>query len=671
MAQNLKLQVVLNAMDRASGPLRNMRGSVQKATKSLREQQKALNALKKEQNLGSSSGAMLKDQLKIQAQIDKTTKSIDQQKRHLERLAKQQAASARGNQLMWKGARQMATATGAIYGAARFMQPGFSFGSEMSKVQALTRLDKNDPMMAALREQAKELGRSTSFTATQAAEAQAFYAMAGFNPEDIINALPSTLDLALASGMDVGRAADIGSNIMASFGIDSSEMERVSDILVSVFTRSNTSLEMLGDTMKYVGPIAKSLDISLEETTAMAGILGNIGIQGGKAGTSLQRIYSRLAAPNSSGRKALEALNIDAADAEGNLRAVPEVILEILKATEKMGNAERLGILTDIVGQQGAAAFMGFLDEGNLQDLERVVTAAYENQGEAARTAETMQDNVKGDWVKFTSAIEGIRIAFTETNEEGLRPLLQSITKMAERFGTFVASSPKLVALISKIAAGVVGLVAALGTVNIAMGLFNKLVLANPIVFFATVIAGAALLIYRYWDEIKGYTIKAWWAINDYILGKIEALQNKWNEFKGFMGDIWTGIKDFAKDAWDSIVNYVMEKVEWLMGLIDKAMAPFRTEVKLYNEMNDQQKIMHDMRREDLEAGNAFSGDEVGRFNELRRSSVNNNTMNQTNTVTINTQTNASPNEIAGAVDDVLRGLNNRGANYAIIGDLD
>src|SRR5699024_10736721 len=190
----------------------------------------------------------------------------------------------------------------------------------------LTRLDKDDPMLEQLKEQAKELGATTWASATQAADAQGFYAMAGYTPEQIMAALPSTLDLAKAGDVDIGRAADINSNILSAFKLDASESGKVADVLVSVFTRTNTSIETLGETMKYFGTIAGSVDIPVEEAAALAGILGNVGIQGSMAGTSLKTIVTNLSAPTGRTKKILDDLKISTKDKNGDLRAMPEML---------------------------------------------------------------------------------------------------------------------------------------------------------------------------------------------------------------------------------------------------------------------------------------------------------------------------------------------------------
>ncbi|MFK8983700.1 phage tail tape measure protein, partial [Klebsiella pneumoniae] len=193
------------------------------------------------------------------ATIGNAIRRTEQYNQSLEREKRQLAAVTQASK-RYEGAQQMAgklrsggaialgTATAAGYGAGRFLSPAVGFDEEMSNVQALTRLDKSDSQLAALRAQAKKLGAETAFTTRDAASGQAFLAMAGFTPDAIRAALPGVLNMALAGSMELGETADIGSNILSQFSLDAGEMDRVSDVLTGTFTRTNTTLSSLGET---------------------------------------------------------------------------------------------------------------------------------------------------------------------------------------------------------------------------------------------------------------------------------------------------------------------------------------------------------------------------------------------------------------------------------------
>ncbi|MDF8528988.1 phage tail tape measure protein, partial [Escherichia coli] len=311
---------------------------------------------------------------------------------------------------------------------------------EMSRVQALTRIDKNSPQFKALREQAIKLGSETQFTAGDAASGQAFLAMAGFTPQAIQAALPGVLDLAMAAGMDLGQTADISSNILTQFGLSADQMDRVGDTLAATFTRTNTDLRSLGETMKYTGPVAASLGLSLEQAAAMTGVLGSVGIRGSDAGTALRASLSRLVDPPKAAAMALKELGVETQDAYGNMRRMENILNELYQATRKYGNAAQVSFFRAIAAQ--VSFFRAIAGQESYVSLMNLVTAAGENNlprltqeielatGELNHTARVMADNLDGDLKSLNSAWEGLRIRVADLVDGPLRSVTQSFTRV-------------------------------------------------------------------------------------------------------------------------------------------------------------------------------------------------------------------------------------------------
>src|SRR5699024_4230767 len=172
-----------------------------------------------------------------------------------------------------------------------------------------------------------------------------YLAMAGFDTERIIGAMPGLLGLAAAAGADLGRTSDIASDILSGFGIEAENMGQVSDVLAKAMTTSNTTLETLGETMEYVGPIAREAGMSLEEPAAMAGLLGNVGIKGSEAGTAMRAMLLRLAAPTGAAAKALDGLGVEVLYVEGNVRNMVELMGEMGNDTRQMGRCAIFALL--------------------------------------------------------------------------------------------------------------------------------------------------------------------------------------------------------------------------------------------------------------------------------------------------------------------------------------
>lgn len=313
----------------------------------------------------------------IQSAIRRTeqyNQTLEHERQMLARVAKARAQYDRMQQVAGRlrggGAVALGAATAAGYGAGRFLAPAVSFDREVARVGALTRLDKSDPQFTALREQAKKLGAETQFTSRDAASGQAFLAMAGFTPQAIQAALPGVLNMALAGGMDLGESADIGSNILSQFHLDPKEMDRVSDVLTAAFTRTNTDLTNIGEAMKYAGTGMAGLGVSVEQTTAMIGVMANVGLRGSIAGTGLQTTFSRLAAPTGKAASALKELGVNVADATGKMRPAEVVLADIYKAVHKYGDVDQLSFFKDIAGEEAAKSFQALVQSAGSGELQ-------------------------------------------------------------------------------------------------------------------------------------------------------------------------------------------------------------------------------------------------------------------------------------------------------------
>ncbi|HEE1847880.1 TPA: phage tail tape measure protein [Klebsiella pneumoniae] len=422
-------------------------------------------------NLTAGSGA-------VQSAIRRTEQyalSLERERQRLAAVTRAQAsyekAKETGARLRGGGTMAIAGAAAAGYTGGRFLAPAVGFDEEMSRVQALTRLDKGDSQLAALRAQAKKLGAETAFTTRDAASGQAFLAMAGFTPQSIQAALPGVLNMALAGGMDLGESADIGSNILSQFTLPAGEMDRVSDVLTAAFTRTNTDLRSLGDTMKYAGPVASKLGISLEEAAGMAGILANNGLRGSDAGTAMRSSLARLASPTAGAAKALKQLGVSVSDASGKMRPVETILLDLYKATKKYGQVDQVGFFKDIAGEEafvGLQTLVAGAGSGELQKLVRELKGA---GGEASAVAKKMADNLSGDLKNLDSAWEGFRIQIEETIDGPLRKLTQNLSDVITAASEWVKANPRLAQTLLLVMGGALALTIAIGTLSLAVGI--------------------------------------------------------------------------------------------------------------------------------------------------------------------------------------------------------
>lgn len=451
----------------------------------------------------------------IQSAIRRTeqyNQALERERRQLAAVTKARARydrlSTTAGKLRTGGAMAVGASAGAGYAAGRFLAPAVGFDEEMSRVGALTRMDKGDEQFAALRAQAKKLGAETAFTTRDAASGQAFLAMAGFTPQSIQAALPGVLNMALAGGMDLGESADIGSNILTQFKLSSDQMDRVGDTLTAAFTRTNTDLRALGDTMKYAGPVAANLGISLEQASAMAGMLANNGLRGSDAGTALRSSLSRLASPPKAAADALKELGVSVADANGKMRPMETVLLDLFKATKKYGQVDQVSFFKNIAGEEAFVGLQTLVQAAGSGELQKLTKELQGAAGESATVAKKMADNLGGDLKELDSAWEAFRIQIEELADGALRKLTQALTGTIGVMTEWANKNPQLSKTLLAVGGSALALTAGIGATSLAIGLLlgplAKLQLGFALLTSGSGLGGAVTLFSRLSGVISG-----------------------------------------------------------------------------------------------------------------------------------------------------------------------
>ena len=364
------------------------------------------------------------------------------------------------------GMAPVALAAGVLlgsFGACVGVAAGFE--DQMAKVGAVSRASSEE--MAALEATARELGATTQFTAVQVGQAEQYLAMAGFSAKENIAALPGVLNLAAATATDLGRAADISSDILSAFGLQAEQMTRVADVLALTCATANTNMEFLGDTMKYVAPVARMAGLSLEETAAMAGLLGNVGIKGSQAGTTLKAMLNKMAAPTKEAQELFQKLGVTVKDSAGNLRSPVAVLGEMAAGLKNLGTAEQIAAMKTIVGEEAIAGFSELIQKegiGAIADYARKLEAG---GGSAAEMAARMNDTLAGSLRGLGSAWESVQITVGKLFLPAVRAAVDAVTgflrlldKAAQN--PFGAALLKIVSAISLAVVDLTGLSAAI-----------------------------------------------------------------------------------------------------------------------------------------------------------------------------------------------------------------
>src|SRR3990167_7931687 len=294
------------------------------------------------------------------------------------------------------------------------------FDYSMNKVQALT--GATGVELESLRTEAKLLGATTAFSATQAADAMAFFGQAGWNTNQILKATGPTLALAAASSTDLAMSADIMSNIMGGFAITADEAGRAADVLARGTAKGNITLEMIGETMKDAAPVAQKYGASLEEVTALTAKLGDAGIQGSKAGTTLKNMFLNLTAATPAVQKVMKELGVKAIDpSTGKMRKMTDILVDLNSAFEAkgLGSAKKLAVLNEIFGLRavaGAGVLLNAVSQIDPVTGKAVNTVAMleeqlmNSTGAAKHMQDTMEKGLPGAVNTFKSSYEAMQI---------------------------------------------------------------------------------------------------------------------------------------------------------------------------------------------------------------------------------------------------------------------
>jgi len=359
------------------------------------------------------------------------------------------------------------------------------FESSMNRVKALTGATAEE--FTNLQNRARELGATTEFSASQAAEAMAFFAQAGFDANKIYDVLPDTLNLASAAQLELGTSADIVSNIMTGFGIEASQLGNVVDILTKQFTSSNTDLSQLGEAFKYVAPIAAGLGVSIEETSAALGLLSDAGIQAGSAGTGLRRVLTVLVSES-------EKLGISVTDAAGNMLPLYDII----------GQLEKRGLTTaealEIFGDRGGPAISQLLSVGSAA-LEQYTKRLSDVDGLAKNIAQTQLEGLNGEFKNFKSALEEAAIVLGNEMLPKATELIAEITDLVRKFSQLDEDTKKNIISFGLAAAAIGPVTNAISVVVGAVAKLSVVLATNPILLIATAAALAGVALYKAYDN--------------------------------------------------------------------------------------------------------------------------------------------------------------------------
>ena len=305
------------------------------------------------------------------------------------------------------------------------IKTGMDFEAQMSRVKAISGATGEE--FAKLKEQAKQLGADTAFSATEAAEGMENLASAGFSTSEIIAAMPGMLDLAASSGEDLASSADIAASTLRGFGLEASSAGHVADVLAKNAAATNAAVADTGEAMKYVAPVAKSMGIEFEETAAAIGIMADAGIKGSQAGTTLRGALSRIAKPTKAMQETMDSLGLSFYDSNGKMKSLADITEMLETKMSGLTDEQKNQALVTLFGQESLSGMMALMDRGSGE--VRKLTDEYKNcDGSAKDMAKTMQDNLSGAVEEFGGSVESLGIEIFENIEGPLKKAVRSGT---------------------------------------------------------------------------------------------------------------------------------------------------------------------------------------------------------------------------------------------------
>lgn len=458
------------------------------------------------------------------------------------------------------------------------------FEAGMSEVSAITGATGKD--MQALEKQAKTLGATTKFSARDAAEGMKYFGMAGYDTNQIMSALPSTLNLAAAGNVDLGIACDIVSDAMTGLGMSANETTKFTDIMAATITNSNTSVELMGETLKYVGPVAGTLGIGMGDLSVAIGLMGNAGIKGSQAGTALRAGLTNLVKPTKEMKIAMEKYGVELvknADGSVNMMGTMENLRSTLGGLDQATQAQALAT---IFGKEAMSAWASVVNASE-GDFNKLSEAIANSDGKASDMAKTMQDNLKGSIDNMKSAFEGLLITIGERLIPVFRSLVDGITGVFTWFnnlnpviqniiigvGGFLAILGPLLLIVGnviifivKLSTSISALVTFFSAGGAGAGILSAAIgaLSGPIgiaIAAITALIAVGVLLYNNWDTIKAKCSEVWNSIKETVNTVWNNIKTStlgiWNNITSTLSSIWNAIKTVATTVWNAIKSVI------------------------------------------------------------------------------------------------------------------
>lgn len=481
------------------------------------------------------------------------------------------------------------------------VKTGADFASAMSKVAAVSGATGSE--MDALREKAREMGSKTKFSASEAAEAMNYMAMAGWKTNDMLSGIEGIMNLAAASGEDLASTSDIVTDALTAFGLSASDSGHFADILAAASSNANTNVSMMGETFKYAAPVLGSLGYSAEDSAIAIGLMANAGIKSSQAGTALRSAITNLAKPTGTVASAMEQYGISLTDSSGKMYSLRELMEQLRQKLGGLSEAEQAQAAASLFGKEAMSGMLAIIN-GSPADFEKLSNAidtcsdtvdGY--NGTTEKMAAVMQDNLAGQVTILKSQLEELAISFSDILMPTIRSIVSRIQELVDKLNQLDPQTKETIAKIALVAAALGPMLVVLGKTISSVGTVFSAVSKLPALFSAVqsgigaitgalgvslgpllaIIAAVAALVAAFvhlWktnDEFKSNIIAIWEQIKSTFTGLTQGITDRINAL-GFDFESFT---DVLKAAWDGLCNLLAPIFEGVFQNISNIFSGF------------------------------------------------------------------------------------------------
>ena len=510
-----------------------------------------------------------------------------------------------GNTIAGAGKKMMGVTTviGGLGTAA--VKTAADFDTSMSKVAAVSGATGKD--LEALRDKAREMGAKTKYSASEAAEAMNFMAMAGWKTEDMLSGIDGIMNLAAASGEDLATTSDIVTDALTAFGLTAKDSGHFADILAAASSNANTNVGMMGETFKYCAPIAGALGFSAEDTAEAIGLMANAGIKSSQAGTSLRSIMNNLTGDIKLSGAALGDVTIATTNAGGSMRGLSDILADCRGAFSQLSESEKANAAESLVGKNAMSGFLALMNAAPA-DIAKLSGAIDNCDGASAKMADTMQDNLAGQLTILKSQLQELAIAFGEILMPAIRSIVSHVQAFIDKLngmdegmkqavvkiallvaaigplliiiGTTISKVGTAMKAFSSLAQGIMTLSAKVGGMSGLMGKLGAAIggISAPVVAVVAVIGTLVAAFVHLWNTNEGFReaiIGTWNRIKETasgfcqgIVDRLNALGFSFQDIMDVIKTVWNGLCQFLAPVFEGVFNHIADILSTVTGVI-------------------------------------------------------------------------------------------------------